>query len=120
MTQDIKSFRDLIVWQKSYKLVKMTYVLSAKLPKEEVYGLQSQIRRSCVSVPSNIAEGCQRRSRKDFCQFLQISYGSLAEYQTQLMICRDVFNLEIESELTLSEEVSKMLQSFIKKLSTSH
>lgn len=87
----IKGFRDLIVWQKSMKMVTEVYLLSKTLPKDEQYVLVPQLRRSAVSVPSNIAEGYGRRSTGDYIRFLQISRGSLYELQTQLEIC---LNLE--------------------------
>ena len=75
-TKQIASYKELIVWQKSVELVEHIYHLTKKFPKEEVYGLVSQMRRASVSIPSNIAEGRLRRSKKDFIQFLQIAFGS--------------------------------------------
>ena len=82
----MKSYRDLIVWQKAMSLVTLTYKITKDFPIEERYGLCSQIRRSSVSVPSNIAEGYGRNYRKDYSRFLQIARGSLFECQTQLEI----------------------------------
>ena len=87
----MKSYRDLMVWNKSMKLVTDVYLITKSLPKEEIYGLTSQIRKSSVSVPSNIAEGYGRNSTNDYIRFLQIASGSLYELQTQLEIC---LNLE--------------------------
>ena len=90
------------------------------LPKEELYALSSQIRRSAVSVPSNIAEGQQRNSKKEFINFLSIAKGSNAELQTQLMICVGLNYLseeEIDTAMQLSNEVGKMLNGLIGKLS---
>ena len=84
----INSYRELIVWQKSIELVVAVYNLTAKFPKEEAYGLTSQMRRSAVSIPSNIAEGRSRGTKKDFTQFLRISYGSGAELETQIIIAK--------------------------------
>jgi four helix bundle protein len=80
----MKSYRDLIVWQKSMSLVTEVYKLTRQLPDEERFGLISQIKRSSVSIPSNIAEGYGRNYRNDYIRFLQISRGSLYECQTQL------------------------------------
>ena len=82
----IKSYRDLIVWQKAMGLVTDVYAITKDFPKEEQYGLTAQIRRSAVSVPSNIAEGYGRKSTLDYIRFLQIACGSLYELQTQLEI----------------------------------
>ena len=84
-----KSYEDLVVWQKSVALSKDIYRITKTFPKDEVYGLTSQIRRCVVSIPSNIAEGCGRNSYGEFIQFLGISSGSLAELHTQLIIALD-------------------------------
>src|SRR3989344_5154634 len=84
------SHRDLIVWQKSMKLVSLVYTFSKEFPADERYGLTSQMRRAAVSVPSNIAEGRSRSSRKDFAQFLHISLGSVAELETQIEIAKNL------------------------------
>lgn len=118
----IKGFRDLIVWQKSMKMVTEVYLLSKTLPKDEQYVLVPQLRRSAVSVPSNIAEGYGRRSTGDYIRFLQISRGSLYELQTQLEIC---LNLEYISTSPFqdlyekSREVERMLSSLINKVGVS-
>ncbi len=83
----VKSYNDLIVWQKSMDLVVEVYKLVRNLPKEELYALSNQMRRAAVSVPSNIAEGQKRNSTKEFVQFLSFAKGSAAELQTQLLIC---------------------------------
>ena len=82
----MKSYRDLIVWQESIKLVKSVYVISQEFPKEEIFSLTNQLRRAVVSIPSNIAEGQRRRTSKDFLQFVQIAFGSAAEVDTQIEI----------------------------------
>lgn len=112
----IKSYKDLIVWQKGYELVKQVYILSSKLPQSEVFALQSQMRRSAVSIVSNIAEGSSRKTRKDYCQFIHIAYGSTSELETQLLLCKDLYKISIEKELALITEVSKMLRAIIIKL----
>lgn len=77
-----KSFKDLIVWQKAYKLVLEIYKLTQNFPKEEIYALTQQIRKSSVSIPSNIAEGYGRQYNKEYMKFLSIAYGSLCEMET--------------------------------------
>ncbi len=115
----MKSYRDLIVWQKAMQLVTQVYLITKSLPKEELYGLMPQIRRSCISIPSNIAEGYGRNSTKDYLRFLQISSGSLYELQTQLEIC---LNLEYLSKKEFNEiyeqsrEIERMLSSLIRKI----
>jgi len=115
----INSYKDLIVWQKGYELVKQVYKISSKLPKEEVFALQSQMRRSAVSIVSNIAEGSSRKTRKDYCQFLHIAYGSASELETQLFLCKDLYALDIKECIMLLQEVSKMLRAIINKLEPS-
>lgn len=112
----IKSYKDLIVWQKGYELVKQVYKITAKLPQTEIFGLQSQMRRSAVSIISNIAEGSSRKTRKDYCQFMHIAYGSTSELETQLSLCKDLYAIPIEKELELITEISKMLRTIINKL----
>ena len=120
MSEEIRSYRDLIVWQKAVDLCVEAYRLSKKLPKEELYALSDQIRRAAVSVPSNIAEGHARHSRKDFAHFLTIAQGSIAEMETQLYLAVRMDMLaesDVDSLLQLSGEVSKMLMSLRTKLS---
>ena len=115
----MKSYRDLIVWQKSMVLVTMIYKLTIKLPDDEKFGLISQIKRSAISVPSNIAEGYGRNYRKDYSRFLQIARGSLYESQTQLEIAVNLSFIATEDLKEIQElsiEVEKMLNSLIKKL----
>ena len=116
---DVKDYKDLIVWQKAMELAREIYKLARKLPKEEMYGLSNQIRRSAVSIPSNIAEGHSRNSRKEFIQFLSIAKGSKSELETQLILCRDLGYFEhedIENCFILITEVGKMLNGLMKKL----
>ena len=118
----IKSYRDLIVWQKSMELVKEVYLITKALPKEEQYGLTSQIRRSSISIPSNIAEGYGRHSTNDYLRFLQIATGSLYELQTQLEISRNLDFLPKESfdkSFEGSREIERMLSSLIRKVGKS-
>ena len=121
MSEEIRSYRDLIVWQKAVDLCVEAYRLSKKLPKEELYALSDQIRRAAVSVPSNIAEGHARHSRKDFAHFLKIAQGSIAELETQLYLAVRMAMLaesDVDCLMPLSGEVSKMLMSLRTKLST--
>lgn len=108
----INSYKELIVWQKSIELVKNIYQLTAVFPKEEMYGIISQIRRAAVSIPSNIAEGYGRRSQKEYLQFFAIAYGSALELETQLIITKEL-NFAIEEKFknaeSLLNEVIKML-----------
>ena len=115
----IKSYRDLIVWQKSIELVKKIYLITQVFPREEIFGLTSQMRRSAVSIPSNIAEGYGRHSTGDYIRFLHISVGSLYELQTQVEIS---FQLKYIIEAPYSEtigictEIDKILYVIIQKL----
>jgi four helix bundle protein len=115
----IKRYKDLIVWQKSMNLVTMVYEKSRSFPKEDTYGLTSQIRRCAVSIPSNIAEGYGRRTSGDYIRFLRMTSGSLYELQTQMEIAKNLCYLS-ESEFQKVEanaiELEKMLSSMISKL----
>lgn len=113
------NFKELLVWQKSVHLVTEIYSFTKSFPKEEVYSLTSQIRRSSVSIPSNIAEGHSRRSTLDYLQFLKIARGSCAELETQLIIAKNLNYLTPEEFENLSgktSEISKMLNAIITKL----
>ena len=119
----MKTYRDLIVWQKAIDLVVNLYKESELLPKEENYGLTSQIRRSIVSVPSNIAEGYGRNSTNDYLRILHIASGSLYEFQTQLTICNRLNYMSdkvYKSLYSLSFELEKMLSSLITKIKSSN
>lgn len=119
MTTIIHSHKELIVWQKAVELVCLIYELTEEFPKEELYGLTSQMRRSAVSIPSNIAEGRRRGFRKDFLQFLRIASASGAELETQIAIAKRLprmNHLNYEKAGALLEEVLKMLSAMIAKL----
>ena len=112
----IHSHKDLIVWQKAMDLVVLIYKTTDAFPKTETYGITSQMRRSAVSIPSNIAEGRKRGSKADYRQFLLIAYGSGAELETQLEICQRLSYLDDSQWKKISlliEEVMKMLNSMI-------
>jgi|SRR5581483_8951 len=115
----IQSYEDLLVWQKSMELVSLVYAFTKKFPLEEMYGLSMQMRRSSISIPSNIAEGSRRGSRKDFRYFLTIAYGSGAELETQIKIAKQlqlgVAEQCLKTENLLSE-VMPMLNKLIRKL----
>ena len=112
-------FRKLQVWEKSMALAKLFYKLTQAFPTHELYGLTSQMRRAAISVASNIAEGSQRSTDRDFANFLQIARGSLAELETQLLLSEDLGYISDEA-FTAAEksidELAKMLNAFHSKL----
>jgi four helix bundle protein len=115
-----QSFRDLVVWQKSIQLTVAIYRITRDFPREEVYGLSSQIQRSAVSVPSNIAEGQGRLSTGEFRQFLGIARGSNFELQTQLEVARALGigdARQIDEAEALSHEVGEMIYAIRNKIS---
>ena len=117
MAQD---FHDLLVWKKAIELTTCIYRLTREFPKDETYGLISQMRRSSVSVASNIAEGRGRLNRAEFRQFLGVSQGSLFELKTQLQVAKNLDYAkrdQLNNAELLSDEVSKMLRAFIHTLS---
>jgi len=112
----IKTHKDLDVWKESMTLAKEVYRLTKHFPKEETFGLASQMRRAAVSIPSNIAEGAARNSDKEFIQFLHVSLGSLAELETQLLLSREL-GFPKDEELNGSvEQIRRMLLGLIKYL----
>lgn len=115
----VKNYRDLLVWQQAIELVEKIYIVTAQFPKEEVYGLTSQIRRAAVSIPSNIAEGHTRDSLKEYLHFLSIASASLAEVETQLTISKrlNICNAEtIEPIEDLADKTLKMLRNLQRAL----
>ena len=105
-----ESFKDLIVWQKSYSLVIEIYKKTKNFPREEIYGLSQQMRRASVSIPSNIAEGYGRKFQKEYQQFLSIAYGSLCELETQYLLSIDLGYVNPSMEIEgLTKEVGRML-----------
>ncbi len=118
----MKTYRDLIVWQKGKKLAVDVYKQTKPFPREELYGLTSQMRRSAVSVPANIAEGYGRQSTKDYLRFLKIARGSLFELQTLIDISSELQLLSKDSYEILLEntfEIDRMLSSLIYKVANS-
>ncbi len=111
-------FKELNVWQKSIDLVTKTYQRSATFPKEELYGLTSQLRRSAVSIPFNIAEGCGRRTNKNFSNFLGISLGSAFEFETHLIICKNLDFISNEVFALFESEIHHIQNMIIKLQST--
>ena len=117
----IKSYKELVVWQKSMELAKKIFALTERFPRSELYGLVSQLRRASVAIPSNIAEGYGRKSRKEYCRFYSIAYGSALELETQLILSRNlsfVSKKDFESVEELLIEVLKMLNTIINKMKT--
>jgi len=104
----VRTFRDLVVWQKAMELVTEIYRVTQKFPKEEIFGLMSQLRRAAVSVPSNIAEGQGRLTEKEFRQFLGNARGSLAEVETQIIIAQNLGYLDESSFKKLSTMVAEV------------
>lgn len=116
---EIKDFKDLVVWQRAMDLVAEVYQVVKKLPKEELYALSDQIRRAVISIPSNIAEGYGRNSSKEFSHFISIAKGSKSELETQLLLCVKIDYLkesDIQNMMYLIDQVGKMLYSLQKKL----
>jgi four helix bundle protein len=115
----VKTFRDLLIWQKAMTLVTNCYAVSTGFPKEEQFGLTSQIRRCAISIPSNISEGFGRGTNKDYYRFLSISLGSLFEFQTQVEIAYNLNYITLENFNSLyedSRELERMLTSFMNKI----
>jgi four helix bundle protein len=108
-------FKELKVWQKSIDLVTNVYLKTQHFPKEEIYGLTSQIRRCAISISSNIAEGCGRKTTKDFNNFLSIALGSAFEFETQLVICKNL-NLINNEDFENLEATIQHIQNMIIKL----
>ena len=118
----IRNYKDLEIWQRSISLIEAIYNVTKKFPKEETYGLISQVRRAAVSIPSNIAEGFARFYNNEYKQFLFISLGSCAELSTQLIIAKRLGYLENgKADILLDEieQINKMTMSLIKKLNSS-
>ena len=113
----MKTHKDLNVWQYSIDLVAKIYEISKNFPKEETFGLQSQIRRAAVSIPSNISEGASRNSKKEFIQFLYIALGSASELDTQIIIANKIgFLVDVDLLLKEIDSIKKMLNGLISYL----
>jgi len=119
MPRKIKTYRDLDIWNAGIGVVKDIYKLTEKLPKQEMYGLISQMRRSAVSIPSNVAEGFRRYHNKEYKRFLYTSLGSCAELETQITIAMELKYIQKDTENMLLEKldhICRMISSLIKKL----
>src|SRR6184192_3551097 len=117
----IRNYRDLEVWNKAMNLVESVYILTKNLPQEELYGLKSQIRRSVVSIPSNIAEGHGRKGQREYLHHLSIAKGSLAELETQLILClrlKYFSREELKPVWNKSQVVGRLLSGLIRSLRT--
>lgn len=115
----INSYKDLIVWQRSMELVVEIYKVTEEFPTAELYGIISQMRRAAVSIPSNIAEGRKRSTRKDFRQFLVVAYASASELETQIEISKRLNFIKVDKYIktdALLLEVIKMLNKMISSL----
>lgn len=118
----MRDFKKLKVWEKAHRLTLSFYAATAGFPKEEMYGLTSQIRRAASSVPANIAEGCSRGSDADFARFLHIASGSAVELEYHLLLARDLGmmpsprHVELDAEVN---EVKRMLATLVRKLAVS-
>lgn len=115
----IKTFQELQVWQKAHRLVLLTYKVTKAFPKEELYGLVSQLRRSAASIPTNIAEGYKRRGAKDYARFVNMADASLEETKYHLILARDLEYMDLEHSRELADlcdEVGKMLNGLYRSL----
>ncbi len=114
---EIKTFRDLVVWQRAMELAKEVYKATSILPDSERFGLSSQMRRAAVSIPSNIAEGYARQSHLDYLRFLKVARGSLAELRTQVLLAQELSFLRTQSNLLpLIDETERILAGLIRSL----
>lgn len=119
MTEKIRDFRDLDIWKKGIEIVKDVYEIVEKFPKQEFYALVSQIQKSAISIPSNIAEGFNRFHNKEYKQFLYIALGSCAELETQIEIASELKYINSEKKKDILERIkheSRMLTNLIKKI----
>jgi four helix bundle protein len=118
----MRDFHKLIIWQRSHQLTLAVYRISKSFPKEEIFGLTSQMRRAVSSIPTNIAEGCGRASNKDFAHFLQIAIGSATEVEYQLLLAHDINYINDDDYQTLTDEtvvVRKMIIKYQSELKSS-
>jgi four helix bundle protein len=116
---EVRSYRDLLIWQKGMQLAEDCWLMTRSYPKEELFGMTSQIRRSAASVPANIAEGYGRESRGEYIHFLRVSQGSLKELETHLILSARVGlcqETDTSALLSTSEEIGRMLRALIRKL----
>jgi four helix bundle protein len=119
MGKKIKTYRDLNIWKVGIELVKDIYKSTEKFPKQEMYGIVSQMRRSAISIPSNVAEGFKRYHNKEYRQFLYITLGSCAELETQVTIAKELKYIQADKEVILLEKldhIGRMITNLLKKL----
>lgn len=116
----IKTHKDLDVWNKAMELVEKLYRITSNFPKDELFGLTSQIRRSAISIPCNIAEGAARKSKKEFIKFLYVAMGSLAELETQLLLAKKLNFINDDMSLSDIESIRKMILGLIRYLRDGH
>ncbi len=118
---DVKDYKDLIIWQKGMDIAEKCYYLTKNYPKDEIYGITQQIRRSAVSIPANIAEGYGRRYTKEYVKFLNIAQGSVNELETHLILSARVglcTDDDLKEIMSLLQEEARMIIALIKKLET--
>ena len=123
VTESIKDYKDLVVWQKGIELVKNIYQLTNEFPKKEIFGLTIQMRRAAVSVPSNIAEGQTRHYTREFVQFLYQALGSLSELETQIIIAKELNYISANKKFEIDNqiiEIKKMICGLVKRLLAVH
>ncbi|MHC4119351.1 MAG: four helix bundle protein [Planctomycetota bacterium] len=118
MAGGVTNFKDLKIWKVAIELVKKVYMVSSKLPKEERYGLTSQMRRCAVSIPSNVAEGFRRQHNKEFKQFLYISLGSCAELETQMITANELRYVDKDQMSQLCEDLDHVCRMTSKLMRT--
>lgn len=119
MEKASKGFRSLSAWNMAYELALIIYKLTRNFPKEETYALTSQLQRAAVSVPANIAEGYERKSKREYIQFLHIAKGSLGEVETYLLLSKDLGYIDVKSygaANSMREETAKILRGLIRSL----
>ena len=115
----MKNFRELQIWRRSHRLTLAIYKATKQFPREELYGLTSQLRRACSSIPTNIAEGCGRDGDAELARFVQIAMGSASEVEYQLLLARDLEYLTADEYQTLNNElveIKRMINAFIQQL----
>lgn len=112
----VHNFRELNIWKDSFHLVKKVYILTSEMPKDEKFGLISQINRCAVSIPSNIAEGSGRSSEKEFLHFLNIAISSSYELETQLLLVEELFNIKTKELIDEITSIQKMIGGFSRKI----
>ena len=111
-----RTFRDLLVWQKAHRFVLALYAFTAGFPKQETYGLKSQMRRAAVSIPANIAEGFAKRSKPDKARYMNVAEGSVEESRYYLILAADLGYGQTDELLASLEEVSRLLNSYARSI----